>query len=98
MDEEQFGKAMKQETRGLVLQLLPPDAFCISTLEIDPFLTKLLDQFQVVFSEPTGLPPNRDQNHNIFLQPGAKPICVGHIDTLIFKKLRLKNLFMTCLF
>jgi hypothetical protein len=76
MNGEQFGRAMNQDKQSLVLQLLPPDAFCISTLEIDPFFANLLDQFQV-FGEPTRLPPNRDHNHNIVLQPGAKPVCVG---------------------
>jgi hypothetical protein len=45
MDREQFGKAMNQDKRGLILQLFPPDVFCISTLEIDLFLTNLLDKF-----------------------------------------------------
>jgi hypothetical protein len=77
MNREQFGRAMNQDKQGLVLQLLPPDAFCIFTLETDPFFANLLDQFQEVFGESTELPPNRDHNHNIVLQPGAKPVCVG---------------------
>lgn len=77
MNGEQFGRAMNQDKRGLVLQLLPPNAFCISTIETEPFFVNLLDQFQEVFGEPTVLPPNRDHNHNFVLQPGAKPVCVG---------------------
>ncbi|KAJ6865748.1 hypothetical protein NC652_037308 [Populus alba x Populus x berolinensis] len=75
MNGEQFGKAMNQDKWGLVLQLLPPNALCISTLETEPFFVNLLDQFKEVFGKPTGLPPNYDHNHNIVLQPGAKPIC-----------------------
>ncbi|KAA8517141.1 hypothetical protein F0562_017434 [Nyssa sinensis] len=46
MDGEQFEKAMTQDKRGVVLQVLPPDAIHISALETDPCLSKLLDQFQ----------------------------------------------------
>ncbi|KAA8525660.1 hypothetical protein F0562_007515 [Nyssa sinensis] len=46
MDREQFGKAMKQDKQGLVLQLLPPDAIHIFTLETDPFLLNDLTNFR----------------------------------------------------
>jgi len=89
---------MNQDKQGLILQLLPPDAFCISTIETEPFFVNLLDQFQEVFGEPTGLLPNHDHNHNIVLQPGAKPVCVGpYRYPYFFKKLKLKKLLMTCL-
>jgi len=92
MNGEQFGRAMNQGKQGLVLQLLLPDAFCISTLETDPFFANLLDQFQEVFGEPTGLPPNRDHNHNIVLQPGAKPVCVGPYRYPYFKKTEIEKI------
>jgi hypothetical protein len=60
MNGEQFGRAMNQDKRGLVLRLLPPDAFCISTLETDPFFANLPDQFQEVFI-PAARPPLRLQ-------------------------------------
>jgi hypothetical protein len=92
MNGEQFGRAMNQDKQGLVLQLLPPDAFCISTIETEPFFVNLLDQFQEVFGEPTGLPPNRDHNHNIVLQPGAKPVCVEPYRYPYFQKTKIEKI------
>jgi hypothetical protein len=92
MNGEQFGRAMNQDKRGLVLQLLPPVAFCISTIETEPFFVNLLDQFQEVFGEPTGLPPNHDHNHNIVLQPGAKPVCVGPYRYPYFQKTEIEKI------
>ena len=83
---------MNQDKWGLVLQLLPPDALCISTLKTEPFFVNLLDQFQEVFGEPTGLPPNLDHNHNIVLQPGAKPVCVGPYCYLYFQKTEIEKI------
>jgi hypothetical protein len=92
MDREQFGKAMNQDKQGLILQPFPPDVFCISTLETDLFLTNLLDKFQEVFSEPTRLSPNRDHNHNIVLQLGVKPVCVGPYRYPCFQKTEIEKL------
>ncbi|VFR00835.1 unnamed protein product [Cuscuta campestris] len=39
-------------------------------------ITQLLDEFGAVFEEPKGMPPRRDADHRIFLQPGTKPVNV----------------------
>lgn len=92
MDGAQFGKAMKQDRQGLVLQLLTPYEFSISNLDNDPLLAKLLDHFQEVFHEPIGLPPNCDHSHHIVLQPGAKPICVDPYRYPYFQKTEIEKL------
>ncbi|XP_039011243.1 uncharacterized protein LOC120140328 [Hibiscus syriacus] len=37
-------------------------------------IQSLLDQYQVIFAEPTGLPPTRNHDHAIPLKPEAAPI------------------------
>ncbi|XP_019255164.1 PREDICTED: uncharacterized protein LOC109233755 [Nicotiana attenuata] len=39
-------------------------------------LVALLSKFEDVFQRPTGLPPLRDQDHQIHLAPGAQPVNV----------------------
>ena len=39
----------------------------------NPLVQNILDNFPLVFSEPTSLPPNRDCNHKIPLTAGAQP-------------------------
>jgi hypothetical protein len=39
-------------------------------------LDELLDSFQGVFAEPSGLPPQRARDHSIVLKPGAQPVAV----------------------
>lgn len=38
--------------------------------------TTLLTKFQDIFAEPTQLPPRRNSDHRIFLQPGTSPVNV----------------------
>ncbi|KAK9800185.1 hypothetical protein WJX73_005436 [Symbiochloris irregularis] len=38
-------------------------------------IEKLADEFPDVFEEPTGLPPERDIEHTIDLEPGSRPSC-----------------------
>ncbi|MCI15895.1 Ty3/gypsy retrotransposon protein, partial [Trifolium medium] len=44
--------------------------------DIAPEIALLLRNYQGVFHTPTGLPPPRDQNHEIQLQEGTKPVKV----------------------
>lgn len=49
-----------------------------STLSVDQRqqLQLICDEFEVVFREPTGLPPSRSHDHSIVLQAPETPICV----------------------
>ena len=42
----------------------------------DSLLNSLLGSFAAVFTEPTGLPPQRACDHSIVLKPGASPVAV----------------------
>jgi len=57
------------------------DARLASTIYIDKgaepaLLERLLDLFSDLFTEPTGLPPERPCDHRIHLKPGTEPIAV----------------------
>ncbi|VFQ59359.1 unnamed protein product [Cuscuta campestris] len=54
----------------MAIQESPPE-----TLEpsLPKEIAQLLDEFGAVLEEPRGMPPRRDADHRIFLQPGSKP-------------------------
>jgi hypothetical protein len=52
----------------------PPHLHTTETTE--PLLDEVLDSFSDVFTEPTGLPPERSHNHHIVLKPSASPVAV----------------------
>jgi len=57
------------------LQLVPY-MHAISTIPIHEALQELVVEFEVVFEEPKGLPPQRSHDHQILLKEGTQPICV----------------------
>lgn len=76
------------------------------TGEVDPSHTplkvkELLLKYQDVIIEPKGLPPPRSLNHHIPLKPNFEPPppppIKDPISTILFKKLRLRNLSKKCL-
>lgn len=42
--------------------------------EVDPEMMKLLQEYEVVFQEPKGMPPVRNQDHKIPLIAGSQPV------------------------
>jgi len=72
---EKFKKFHNSKCKGILLQI-------VGTSSHQPFseqpteIQSLIQEFQEVFAEPTGLPPRRSQDHKIILQEGAKPTCV----------------------
>lgn len=71
----------------VVLQGLLPHDTTFAVVSLSTFISqdfepvpaevqKVLDQFEVVFSAPTGLPPRRYCDHQIPLIPGARPVTV----------------------
>lgn len=46
------------------------------TLTLQPELSNLIQYFSDVFASPQGMPPQRDRDHHVHLEPGAKPINV----------------------
>lgn len=61
--------------KGIWLQLVEAVESRDSS-NLHPAIQQLLQEFQGVFEEATGLPPTRSYDHKISLQEGAQPICV----------------------
>src|SRR4051812_26656077 len=51
----------------------------------------VLDDFKVVFTEPTGLPQHRDWDHSITLLPGAKPVNIRSYRYTLEQKTEIEN-------
>jgi hypothetical protein len=68
-------KFLRSSNKGALLQLMggedpePPET-------INPLFEKLLTEFQVIFEEPTRLPPMKAHDHIILLKENTKPVCV----------------------
>lgn len=50
-------------------------------------LDLLLEQYNDVFSEQDGLPPPREQDHQILLKENAQPINLKPYDMVVYKKM-----------
>jgi hypothetical protein len=60
-------------TRSMMHRPLPAR---VSTSSPTPMMDSLVQQFDDVFSSPTGLPPARPCDHRIHLMPGTTPVAV----------------------
>jgi hypothetical protein len=57
------------------LSILTPEDVVPSAVHVLPAeIQLLLDQFAILFEEPTSLPPSRACDHQIPLLPGARPV------------------------
>lgn len=65
-----FFKASQTSNKGLILQLVP-HMHAISTIPIHEALQESIAEFEVVFEEPKGLPPQRSHDHQILLKEGT---------------------------
>ncbi|XP_035543610.1 uncharacterized protein LOC118347690 [Juglans regia] len=74
-EELKLNKNTLAEGRGIWLQLMEAGN-SKGKAPVDPALQVVLDNFQIVFAEPSGLPPPRSHDHQIQLQEAAKPTCV----------------------
>ena len=75
--------------RALLLQMAVAEPEHPSPRRIAADLQELLHEFQDLFEEPRGLPPNRRHDHRIQIVPGAEPANVRpyrypHIQNRIF--------------
>lgn len=55
-------------------------------------IAELLQKYDVVFQEPTGLPPPRDIDHQIELKLESKPVCVKPYKHAHFQKTEIEKL------
>lgn len=66
-------------------------------IDSHPQLLSLLDQFHSIFYTPIGLPHIRNQDHNIDLQRGSKPICVRPYQYPYFQNIEIEKLLQEML-
>lgn len=52
---------------------------------------KLIESYEDIFQEPTGLPPSRGREHAITLEEGAKPVSVRPFRYPQVQKQRLRS-------
>jgi hypothetical protein len=74
-EEHSLSKVTFVEGRGIWLQFMEINESPRGA-PVDPALQIVLNEFRIVFDEPTGLPPPRSHDHQIQLQEAAKPTCV----------------------
>lgn len=69
-----MSKLLTKPVMGYIIQVyaLEPEEPMTTNIQ-NPLVQNILDNFPLVFSEPTSLPPNRDCNHTIPLTAGAQP-------------------------
>ncbi len=72
---EELPKQAGAEHKGIWQQLSGAESPRVQKLQ-HLAIAELLDGFEGVFQEPTGLPPNRSFDHRIQLIEGVLPTCV----------------------
>lgn len=74
LEPSEMKKLLSKSVLGYLIQIHALDSEDTSTSEPIPTeIETLLQQFQSVISEPTGLPPKRDCDHAIPLLEGSQP-------------------------
>ena len=74
----QFRRVCRNQPNSICFHItvLPEDSEPVMPSPIDPQVQHLLQQFFVLFQDPTQLPPARDTDHQIHLRPDATPVNV----------------------
>lgn len=71
-----YGEGDNQQTNAVVELQFVHDNIQPEQELFNEDIQILLDQFEKVFAEPTGLPPRRQYDHQIPLIPGARPVSI----------------------
>mgnify|MGYP004709673387 FL=1 len=66
-------KWARKQTYGILAQLRAVTEKVPETEAIPPEMEGVLQEFEDVFREPQGLPPERSHDHSITLKEGSKP-------------------------
>ncbi|XP_041001674.1 uncharacterized protein LOC121247377 [Juglans microcarpa x Juglans regia] len=90
-EEPTLSKTTLVKGRGIWLQLMEADN-TKGRAPVDPAIQAVLDNFQTVFAEPSGLPPPRSHDHQIQLQEAAKPTCVRPYHYPYYQKEEIEKL------
>lgn len=89
---EKLGRTLKNDQKGLGIPLIDFTTTILHSMETDPALSALVDQYHVVFKEPKGLPPFREHDHHILTPKDAKPMCVGPYWYPYYQKIEIEKL------
>lgn len=65
-------------------------------LPVPPAIANLLQDYNHLFAEPRGLPPQRAFDHTIPLLPGAKPVNVRPYHYSPAQKMKLRSKLLIC--
>lgn len=74
MEGKRMNRVLQQERCGILLRLTMDDDQVPSTVPVT--VAKLLSEFADVFAIPSTLPPKREHDHRITLDPNASPVNV----------------------
>ena len=92
-------KELQEESEGLVVQLqhlLFPDSEHLASMEtvedLPVEIQEVLRKYQRVFDPPTGLPPQRFQDHGITLLQGSSPVNVRPYRYPYYQKSEIENI------
>ena len=78
--------------RGLVLQISDSISPTEGAVQVPTQVTTLLEEFEVVFATPVGLPPIKRHEHQIQLKEGAQAICQRPYRYPFYQKNEIKKI------
>ncbi|KAA8537022.1 hypothetical protein F0562_029500 [Nyssa sinensis] len=91
VEEIEYMEALKgNSAKGVWVQFLKRNKL-EGTGSILAAVQGILDQFQTVFEEPSGLPPPRSHDHKITFLPSSNPTCVRPYRYLYYQKEEIEN-------
>ncbi|XP_042963178.1 uncharacterized protein LOC122297221 [Carya illinoinensis] len=88
---EHIPKFKKGVVKGVWLHLIGAKVKISEPTSI-PSVSKIVKDFEVVFSEPDGLPPPQSHDHKIVLQENSKPTCVRPYRYPYYQKAEIEKL------
>ncbi|KAF5445037.1 hypothetical protein F2P56_034120 [Juglans regia] len=90
-EEEHVPKLKKGVVKGVWLYLIGREVRTTEEVSI-PAVSKIVKDFEAVFSEPHGLPPPRSHDHKIVLQEDLKSTCVWIYIYPYYQKAKIERL------
>ncbi|KAL4575031.1 hypothetical protein LXL04_021871 [Taraxacum kok-saghyz] len=83
-------RALNKGGEGLLVELSSTEVE--DKPEVPPFLVELIDKFEGIVREPTGLPPARSSEHQIIIKEGTPPVSVRPYRYPHFQKAEIERM------